>query len=64
MGIGPAAVGIGLYLTVERNYPLYWLLALVVADLLALLGLGMAVSTVELTAATDSMLWLGDSRTS
>ncbi len=56
MGIGPAAVGIGLYLTVERNYPLYWLLALAVAGLLALLGLGMAVSTIELTTATDSTL--------
>lgn len=45
MGIGPAAVGIGLYLTVERNYPLYWLLALAVAGLLASVGLTLAVTT-------------------
>ena len=44
MGIGPALVGIGLYLTVERDYPLYWLLALaavgiLVAGVLAIVGM-------------------------
>ncbi len=48
MGIGPALVGIGLYLTVERDYPLYWLLALaavgiIVAGVLAIFGMAVYV---------------------
>lgn len=44
MGIGPALVGVGLYLAIERGYPLYWLLALaavgiVVAGGIAILGM-------------------------
>lgn len=45
MGIGPAAVGVGLYVTVERDYPMYWLLALAVSGLLAVVGLTLSVST-------------------
>lgn len=55
MGVGPAAVGIGLYLTVERNYPTYWLLALAVTGLLAMLGLGGAVAGTEVTVAAESV---------
>ena len=46
MGIGPALVGLGLYLTIERGYPFYWLLlfaavGLIIAGILAIIGLGL-----------------------
>ena len=46
MGIGPALVGVGLYLAVERGYPFYWLLlfaagGLVIGGILAVVGLGL-----------------------
>ena len=57
MGIGPALVGIGLYLTIERGYPFYWLLlfaaiGLVIAGILAVIGLGLFgyTESVEVTA--------------
>jgi len=42
LGLAPGFVGVGLYLTVERGYPTYWLVAclLVVVAILVLAGLG------------------------
>ncbi|SNR25505.1 hypothetical protein [Halorubrum vacuolatum] len=61
MGIGPALVGIGLYLTIERGYPLYWLLALaavgiIVAGVLAIFG--MAVYVEETVVGNPSLTCL------
>lgn len=55
MGIGPALVGIGLYLAVERGYPLYWLLAfavvgLIIAGVFALLGMALYTEEAVLSA--------------
>lgn len=59
MGIGPALVGVGLYLAIERGYPLYWLLALaaagiVVAGVLAILGMAVYVDETVVVVA----LWI------
>jgi hypothetical protein len=45
LGLAPGFVGLGLYLTVERDYPFYWL----ALCLLVVLGLG----AVGLAAVTD-----------
>lgn len=47
MGFGPGLVGLGLYLTIERGYPLYWLVVgLLVAFLIvAILGFGLYAGT-------------------
>ncbi|WP_164471593.1 hypothetical protein [Halosimplex salinum] len=47
MGFAPGLVGLGLYLAVERGYPVYWLIGLVVAALLVVtaVSLGVDVST-------------------
>jgi len=55
LGFAPGLVGLGLYLTVERDYPLHWLLALVGAALAvvtaASLGVEVTASGAEATLA-------------
>lgn len=54
MGFAPGLVGLGLYLAVERGYPVYWLLALILAATLvvAAIGYGVEVSTAESVVPT------------
>ena len=63
MGVGPALVGIGLYLTVERGYPFYWLLlfaavGFVIAGVLVMVGLGVYDYT-EVTTVTAGFIAYG-----
>jgi len=55
LGFAPGLVGIGLYLTVERGYPSYWLIGFVLAALVVLIALGAStdgsVTVAELAAA-------------
>ncbi len=62
MGVGPALVGIGLYLAIERGYPLYWLLAFaavgfIVAGVLAIMGFATYAGTSTEITSTGSSLF-------
>lgn len=46
LGFAPGLVGLGLYATVERDFPTYWLFASVALAVLVVGALGAAVSTV------------------
>jgi|GEM_PF-1306947 len=48
LGFAPGLVGLGLYLTVERDYPVYWLLALVGGALVVVTAASLGV---EVTAS-------------
>jgi hypothetical protein len=45
MGFAPGLVGLGLYLTVERGFPTYWLVSLVVLALVVLTLVSLGVET-------------------
>jgi hypothetical protein len=45
LGLAPGFVGLGLYLTVERGYPLYWLVVALVGAVLVLLLVSAGVGT-------------------
>lgn len=52
LGLAPGVVGLGLYLTVERQYPLYWLVLCLFAVVLLLVIVGFgAYSTPAVTAS-------------
>lgn len=52
LGLAPGFVGLGLYLTIEKNYPSYWLaLCLLVALVIVAVGLP-AVTDVSTTAGS------------
>lgn len=54
LGFAPGLVGFGLYLTIERGYPVYLFIALLLAALLVLGILGSAVE-VSTSAGTTSL---------
>jgi len=43
LGFAPGLVGLGLYLTVERGYPSYWLVGFVLAALVVLTALSASI---------------------
>lgn len=45
LGLAPGFVGVGLYLTVERNYPFYWLALCVLVVVAILVVTGTALDT-------------------
>jgi hypothetical protein len=53
LGFAPGLVGLGLYLTVERNYPVYWLVAFVAGSLVVvtLVSYGVQTTTVAESAS-------------
>lgn len=59
MGFAPGVVGVGLYLTVEANYPLYWLVLCLLVAFTVVAVAGAAVYTgtetgvVALTASVS-----------
>ncbi|AHG05262.1 hypothetical protein HALDL1_09245 [Halobacterium sp. DL1] len=55
-GLVPGFVGVGLYLTVERGYPLYWLVLCLLVGLGILAAIGASVTTGVETSATDASL--------
>lgn len=51
LGLAPGFVGLGLYLTIEKGYPLYWLvLGLLFALVIGALGLSTATEVSAMTA--------------
>ena len=51
-GFAPGLVGLGLYATVERGYPIHWLFVAVAASLLVIGVVGYGATTTTLTAET------------
>ena len=54
-GFAPGLVGLGLYATVERGYPIHWLFASVVASLLLVGVVGYGVSTTTTTTTVETV---------
>ncbi|MFC4450304.1 hypothetical protein [Halorussus aquaticus] len=50
LGFAPGLVGLGLYATVERNYPMHWLFASVVGALVVIGVVGYGVDTATVTS--------------
>ncbi|MCU4740973.1 hypothetical protein OB955_13265 [Halobacteria archaeon AArc-m2/3/4] len=61
LGFAPGIVGFGLYLTVERGYPIHWLVVclLVVFVVLAILGLGVYSTSTTTVVSDESPAWIG-----
>lgn len=55
MGFAPGLVGLGLYLTVERGWPLFWLAALLLGALVVVAAAGAGVE-VTATGGEASLL--------
>lgn len=55
LGLAPGFVGLGLYLTVEREYPVYWL-ALCLLAAVVLGAVGLAVVTDVATATIPAQV--------
>lgn len=54
MGLAPGVVGLGLYLTIEKRYPIYWLVLclLLVAGIVGFAGIGLYTETEVTTIGT------------
>lgn len=59
MGFAPGLVGVGLYLTAERGYPIHWLFASVVASLLLI---GLLTYGVDTTTTVETVGAVADGR--
>lgn len=55
LGFAPGLVGLGLYVTVERGYPIHWLFASVVASLLVIGVVAYGVNTTTTTTTVETV---------
>ena len=56
LGLAPGFVGLGLYLIVEKGYPLYWLFICLLIVLVILVAISLPVVT-EVSTTTESVVF-------